>query len=52
MNKVPRCLILFENSCSKNTFKTYKFLLDKFLNWCHKDYESFLIVPLKEIEIR
>lgn len=46
----PRCLILFENSCSKNTFKTYKFLLDKFLDWCHKDYESFLLVSTKEIE--
>lgn len=47
----PRCLVLFEKSCkSKMTFKTYTFLLDKFLEWCHKDHESLLIVPVKELE--
>lgn len=47
----PRCLVLFEKACkSARTFKTYKFLLDKFLEWCHKDYESLLMVPQKELE--
>lgn len=48
----PRCLVLFENACNKSprTFKTYKFLLDKFLIWCHKDYESLLMVPSNELE--
>jgi len=48
---IPRCLILFETACkSARTFKTYKFGLDKFLDWCHKDYESLLMVPVKELE--
>lgn len=51
LDKIPRCLILFETSCkSARTFKTYKFVLDKFLIWCHKDYESLLMLPTKEIE--
>jgi len=51
MDKIPRCLVLFETACkSTRTFKTYKFGLDKFLNWCHKDYESLLMVPVKELE--
>ncbi len=51
MDKTPRCLILFESACkSKRTFKTYKFLLDKFLEWCHKDHESFLMVPVSNLE--
>ncbi len=51
MDKIPRCLILFENTCkSKSTFKTYKFGLDKFLKWCHKDYESLILTPIRELE--
>ncbi len=48
---IPRCLILFEKACkSARTFKTYKFGLNKFLDWCHKDYESLLMVPTTELE--
>ena len=51
LDKIPRCLVLFETACkSARTFKTYKFGLDKFLDWCHKDYESLLIVHQKELE--
>jgi len=51
LDKPPRCLVLFETACkSVKTFKTYKFSLDKFLDWCHKDYESLLMVPSKELE--
>ncbi|MBL7002326.1 MAG: tyrosine-type recombinase/integrase [Nitrosopumilus sp.] len=51
MDKIPRCLVLFETACkSVRTFKTYKFGLDKFLDWCHKDYESLLMLPAKELE--
>ena len=52
MDKIPRCLVLFETACkSAKTFKTYKFLLGKFLEWCHKDYESLLVVPTIELEV-
>jgi len=51
MDKIPRCLLLFETACkSARTYKTYKFGLDKFLDWCHKDYESLLMLPAKELE--
>jgi len=51
VNKIPRCMILFENACkSKRTFKTYKFGLDKFLEWCHKDYESLIMTPIRDLE--
>jgi len=51
LDKTPRCLILFERACkSKRTFETYIFLLSKFLEWCHKDYESLLMVPSIELE--
>ncbi len=51
MDKIPRCLILFENACkSARTFKTYKFGLEKFLKWCHKDHDSLLLVPPNELE--
>jgi len=53
MDSTPRCLILFENACkSKRTFKTYKFLLDKFLEYYHKDYQSLLMVPIDELEAK
>ena len=52
LDKIPRCMILFETACkSARTFKTYKFGLDKFLEWCHKDYESLLVVPIIELEV-
>lgn len=52
MEKVPRCLLIFENSCkSKKTFKDYKDFLDNFLEWSHKDYESLLLLGQKELEI-
>ena len=42
---VPRCMILFENSCkSKKTFKIYKVALDYFLEYSNKDYESFFLL--------
>ncbi len=45
MDTVPRCMVLFENSCkSKSTFKTYKMALDYFLEWSNKDYESFFLL--------
>lgn len=44
MDSTPRCYILFENSCkSKRTFATYKKMLDSFLDWSKKDYESFML---------
>ena len=51
MDKIPRCLILFENSCkSKRTFSDYKKFLEKFLAWSHKDFSSLLLIPTKELE--
>jgi len=51
MENIPRCLLIFENSCkSKSTFRDYKTYLDWFLNWCHKDYESLLMMGQVEIE--
>ncbi len=45
MYKIPRCMVLFENSCkSKSTFKIYKVALDYFLKWSNKDYESFFLL--------
>ncbi len=51
MAKVPRCMLLFENACkSERTFVTYKGHLARFLDWCHKDYESLLLLPQRELE--
>jgi integrase len=45
MDKTPRCLILFQNSCkSKITFQTYNTVLDFFLQWSNKDHESFVLL--------
>jgi len=45
MDIVPRCYILFENSCkSKHTFSIYKRALDYFLKWSNKDYESLIML--------
>jgi len=46
-----RTLKLFENSSnSQKTLETRKYNLDKFLEWCHKDYESLLMLGQREIE--
>jgi len=51
MDKIPRCLILFENSCkSKRTFDDYIKFLEKFLAWSHKDFDSLLLLPTKDLE--
>jgi len=51
VDKIPRCLILFENSCkSKRTFGDYTKFVDKFLMWAHKDHNSLLLIPTKELE--
>lgn len=48
---VSRCLIIFENSCSsKKTFSDYKMFLDEFLKWSHKDHDSLLLLPRKDLE--
>lgn len=51
MDKIPRCIVLFETACkSKRTLKTYRHTLDKFLNYCHKDPQSFIMLSSAEIE--
>ena len=51
MDKIPRCLVLFENSCkSKRTFDDYIKFLEKFLAWSHKDFDSLLLLPTKDLE--
>ena len=51
VDKIPRCLILFENSCkSKRTFNDYTQFMNKFLAWVHKDHNSLLLIPTKELE--
>ena len=48
----PRCLTLFEESCrSKHTRQTYANLLNLFLDWAKKDYESLLILPNDQLQI-
>jgi len=47
----PRCLTILEQSCkSKRTFGGYKWSLDYFLKFCHKDYDSLLLLPQIELE--
>lgn len=49
--EIPRSLIVFEESCkSEKTKYIYKKNLDRFLEWAHKDYESFLLLPKTELE--
>jgi integrase len=44
-------MILFEESCRSEVTKyVYKKNLDEFLNWAHKDYDSFLLMPQKQLE--
>ena len=46
-----RCLEIFEECCtSKRTFRDYKNNLDYFLKFCHKDYDSLLLLPQIELE--
>jgi len=46
-----RIFNLFENSCaSEKTFKTHKYSLNKFLEWCHKDYESLTLLGQNDLE--
>jgi len=48
----PRCLKLFESACrSERTRKSYVQLLDYFLKWAEKDYESLLILSDSELQI-
>jgi len=47
----PRCLTILEQSCkSKRTFEDYKWNLDYFLKYAHKDYDSLLLLPQIELE--
>jgi integrase len=48
----PRCLKLFESACrSERTRKSYVQLLNYFLKWAEKDYESLLILSDSELQI-
>jgi integrase len=48
----PRCLKLFESSCrAERTRKLYVKLLDSFLKWAEKDYESLLILSDSELQV-
>ncbi len=52
MEKSPRCLILFEESCrTKATRETYSRLLNTFLKWANKDHESLLILPDDQLQM-
>lgn len=51
MDSIPRCLVLFETACkSTRTFKTYKHGLGKFLEFCHKDLQSLIMLSAEELE--
>ena len=46
-----RCFENFKERCqSEKTFHHYKKNLDYFLNFCHKDYDSLLLLPQNELE--
>ncbi|MBT4327525.1 MAG: tyrosine-type recombinase/integrase [Candidatus Nitrosopelagicus sp.] len=48
----PRCLKLFESACrSERTRKSYVQLLNSFLKWGDKDYESLLVLSDSELQI-
>ena len=48
----PRCLKLFESACrSERTRKSYFQLLNSFLKWGDKDYESLLVLSDSELQI-
>jgi len=47
----PKCLTNLEQRCrAKRTFETYKYNLDIFLKYVHKDYDSLLLLPQIELE--
>jgi len=46
-----RCLTILEQSCkTKRTFVDYRYNLDYFLKFAHKDYDSLLLLPQIELE--
>jgi len=48
----PRCFELFEMACrSERTRETYTQLLNLFLKWADKDYESLLVLTDSELQI-
>ena len=48
----PRCFELFQMACSsEHTRETYTQLLDLFLKWANKDYESLLVLSDSELQI-
>ena len=48
----PRCFELFQMACSsERTRETYTQLLDLFLKWANKDYESLLVLTDSELQI-
>ena len=48
----PRCFELFQTACqSERTRETYTQLLDLFLKWASKDYESLLVLTDSELQI-
>jgi len=52
VEEIPRCLILFEESCrTKATRITYSQLLNTFLNHVNKDHESLLLLPNDQLQI-
>lgn len=47
----PRCFELFQMACSsERTRETYTQLLDLFLKWANKDYESLLVLTDSELQ--
>ncbi len=47
----PKCLTNLEQRCrAERTFETYKYNLDIFLKYAHKDYDSFLLLPQMELD--
>jgi len=52
VEEIPRCLILFEESCrTKATRETYSQLLNTFLNHVNKDHESLLLLTDEQLQI-
>jgi integrase/recombinase XerD len=50
--QIPRCFEMFQMACSsKRTRETYTQLLDSFLKWASKDYESLLVLTDSELQI-
>ena len=52
MERTSRSIQLFFEGCrSEETYKVYKYNLDQFLKWAHKDYESLLLLPSDQLQI-